>query len=50
MLEIEQAIKDIRNEKTPGEDELSKEFQQNFFQVLKEELCELYNNMKLSKT
>ena len=48
--EIRKAITDMKNEKSPGNDGLTKEFYHHFFDLLKDELCELYNNIKLSKT
>ena len=48
--EIRKAITDMKSEKSPGNDGLTKEFYHHFFDLLKDELCELYNNIKLSKT
>ena len=47
--EIEKAIKEMKEGKSPGEDGLTKEFYEHFFDILREELCELYNNMVLSR-
>ena len=48
-IEIEKAIKGMKNEKSPGDDEIPKEFYHKFFHLLKDELTELYNNIKFEK-
>ena len=49
-IEIEEAIKGMKNEKkSPGDDEIPKEFYHKFFHLLKDELTELYNNIKFEK-
>ena len=47
-LEIQNAIKEMANEKSPGDDGLPKEFYQKFKDILIPELCEIYNNIILS--
>ena len=47
-IEIHNAIKEMANEKSPGEDGLPKEFYQKFKTILIPELCEIYNNIILS--
>ena len=46
--EIQNAIKEMANEKSPGDDGLPKEFYQKFKDILIPELCEIYNNIILS--
>ena len=48
-IEIEEAIKGMKNEKSPGDDRIPKEFYHKFFHLLKDELTELYNNTKFEK-
>ena len=48
-IEIEEAIKGMKNEKSPGDDGIPKEFYHKFFHLLKDELTELYNNIKFEK-
>ncbi len=48
--EISNAIREMKNEKSPGEDGIPKEFYLSFFDELKEILTELFNNIKFSKT
>ena len=48
--EIENAITSMKNEKSPGEDGLTKEFYVTFLDIFKTELCELFNNMKLANS
>ena len=48
-IEIEEAIKGMKNEKSPGDDGIPKEFDHKFFHLLKDELTELYNNIKFEK-
>ena len=40
----------MKNEKSPGEDGLTKEFYVTFLDIFKTELCELFNNMKLANS
>jgi hypothetical protein len=47
--EIHKAITDMKNEKSPGEDGIPKEFYLAFYDDLEEILIELYNNIKFSK-
>ena len=46
--EIQNAIKEMASEKSPGDDGLPKEFYQKFKDILIPELCEIYNNIILS--
>ena len=46
--EISKAIKQMNNEKSPGEDGLTKEFYHTLLEHLTAELSELFNNIKLS--
>ena len=48
--EIEQVIKEMKNEKSPGDDGIPKEFYEHFFNDMKEILTELFNNILLSNT
>ena len=48
-IEIEEAIKGMKKEKSPGDDGIPKEFYHKFFHLLKDELTELYNNIKFEK-
>ena len=45
---ISKAIKQMNNEKSPGEDGLTKEFYHTSLYLLSAELSELFNNIKLS--
>ena len=47
---IENAITSMKNEKSPGEEGLTKEFYVTFLDIFKTELCELFNNMKLANS
>ena len=47
--EIRKAIWGMDNEKSPGEDGIPKEFYHKFFHLIKDELTEIYNNIKLEK-
>ena len=46
--EISKAIKQMNNEKSPGEDGSTKEFYHTFLDLLSAESSELFNNIKLS--
>ena len=48
-IEIKEAIKGMKNEKSPGDDGIPKEVYHKFFHLLKDELTELYNNIKFEK-
>ena len=48
-MEIKKAIWRMKNEKSPGEDGLPREFYHKYFHLLKEEMSELFNNIKLDK-
>ena len=39
----------MKNEKSPGEDEIPKEFYDKYYHLLEDHLSELYNNILLSK-
>ena len=45
--EIKIAIKGMKNEKSPGEDSITKEFYETYYEQLKDEMTELYNNTML---
>ena len=47
-IEIRNAIKEMANEKSPGEDGLPKEFYEKIKNIRIPELCEIYNNIILS--
>ena len=46
--EIKQAIKELMDEKSPGDDGLPKEFYAKFQEIIIPELSEIYNNILLS--
>ena len=48
-MEIKKAIWGMKNKKSPGEDGLPREFYHKYFHLLKEEMLELFNNIKLDK-
>ena len=47
--EIRKAISGMKNEKSPGEDGIPKEFYDKYYHLLEDHLSELYNNILLSK-
>ena len=48
-IEIEEVIKGMKNKKSHGDDGIPKEVYHKFFHLLKDELTELYNNIKFEK-
>ena len=47
--EVRKAISGMKNEKSPGEDGIPKEFYDKYYHLLEDHLSELYNNILLSK-
>jgi hypothetical protein len=47
--EISQAIVGMKNDKSPGEDGIIKEFYHKFWDILKDEFVELFTKMKIEK-
>ncbi len=48
--EIKKAITDMNNDKSPGEDGITKEFYEHFYSILKHELHYLMNHVKRTKS
>ena len=48
-MEIKKAIWGMKKEKSCGEDGLPREFHHKYFHLLKEEMSELFNNIKVDK-